>query len=124
MATLPILHKRRPTRRERALYIARGTARAIVSMKLAGIAARAAMGSAKMASKAKGAKVTRRPLVAVVAVPAAVGGGVLAWRKLAGHHDHNGSTASAHGSSSVGPVASPAAVSPATSAPTFADETT
>jgi hypothetical protein len=98
MARLPILHKRRRSRRERVVDAARGTARAVISTQLVSAASRVARG--------------RRPKAKLLVVPAAVGGGVLAWRKLAGHREQ---PADAGRQSPLGPVAMPSGPAPLTS---------
>lgn len=95
MARLPVLYKRPRSRRERATDIARGTARAIVSTQLVSAASRVARG--------------RRPTAKLLVVPAAVGGGLIAWRKLAGRHEHR---FDAGRQSPLGPVVTPSGPAP------------
>jgi hypothetical protein len=113
MARLPVLKKRR-SRTQRALDLAKSVAKVWTAMKVSTFGARAAKKGAKAYGAAKGAKVVGRPLVKAAAVPVAVGGGVVAWRKVKKGSDSNG--ASADAGRSVGPVASAESVSPPTDA--------
>ena len=109
MARLPVL-KRRRSKRERALDLAKRTAKVWTAFKVSTFGARAAKKGAKAYGAAKTAKVAGRPLIKVAAVPVAVAGGVVVWRKA-----HNGSAsngASADAGRSVGPVATAESVSP------------
>jgi hypothetical protein len=96
MARLQVLHRRR-SKAQRAL-----------DMAIAAKAWTTAMVSSVRAMAAK--RVAGRPLVKVAAVPVAVAGGVVVWRKA-----HNGSAsngASADAGRPLGPVASAETVSP------------
>jgi hypothetical protein len=109
MARLPVLQRRR-SKRQRALDLAKRPAKVLVAVKVSIVGARAAKKGAKAIGAAKGAKVAGRPLLKVAAVPVAVAGGVVVWRKA-----HNGSAsngASADAGRSVGPVATAESVSP------------
>ena len=106
MARLPVLKKRR-SRKQRALDLAKSGAKVWTAVKVSTIGARAAKKGAKAYGAVKGAKVVGRPLVKVAAVPVAVGGGVVVWRKL-----KNGNGVSADAGRPVGPVASASSVSP------------
>ena len=111
MARLPVLKKRR-SRKQRALDLAKSTAKVWTVVKVSTVGARAAKKGAKAYGAAKGAKVVGRPVVKVAAIPVAVGGGVVVWRKaeeeLAQPRQHRRVRASR----SVGPVASANSVSP------------
>ena len=105
MARLPVLKKRR-SRKQRALDLAKRTAKVWTAVKVSTFGARAAKKGAKAYGAAKGTKVVGRPLVKVAAVPVAVGGGVIVWRKVRS----NGAGADAE--RPVGPVATASSVSP------------
>ena len=79
------------------------------AVKVSVVGARAAKKGAKAYGAAKGAKVVGRPLLKVAAVPVAVGGGVVVWRKAKGSGSNG---ASADAGRSVGPVAHADSVSP------------
>ena len=82
------------------------------TVKASSASARAAKKGAKAYGAAKGAKVAGRSLLKLLAIPAAVAGGVLVWRKA-----HGGSDADQGDQDrSVGPVTHAAAVSPPPSA--------
>jgi hypothetical protein len=110
MARLTVLHRRR-SRAQRALDLAKRPAKLWAGVKVSVAGARAARKGAKAYGAAKGAKVAGRPLLKVAAVPVAVAGGVVVWRKA-----NNGSSstngASADAGRSMGPVASAESVSP------------
>jgi hypothetical protein len=111
MARLPILHKRRRSKGQRALDLAKGAATVWTAVKASSTSARAAKKGAKVYGTAKGAKVAGRSFVKVLAIPAAVAGGVAVWRMAhrsseSDHADH------ADHERPVGPVSSAAAVSP------------
>jgi hypothetical protein len=108
MARLPVIKKRR-SRKQRALDLAKSGAKVWTAVKASTFGARAAKKGAKAYGAAKGAKVVGRPLVKAAAVPVAVGGGVVVWRKVKKGSD-NGSSSDA--GRSVGPVASANSVSP------------
>jgi hypothetical protein len=117
MARLPVLHKRSRSKGQRALDLAKGAATVWTTVKASSAGARAAKRGAKAYGVAKGAKVAGRPMVKLLAVPAAVVGGVAVWRVThRGHaHDHDHD----HGADAgrpLGPVASADTVSPPASA--------
>jgi hypothetical protein len=109
MARLPVLKKRR-SRKQRALDLAKRGAKVWAAVKVSVAGARAAKKGAKAYGAAKGAKVAGRPLLKVAAVPVAVAGGVVVWRKA--HNGSAGNGASADAGRSVGPVATAESVSP------------
>ena len=78
-------------------------------MKVSTFGARAAKKGAKAYGAAKAAKVAGRPLIKVAAVPVAVAGGVVVWRKV---QSGSSNGASADAGRSMGPVASAESVSP------------
>ena len=108
MARLPVLQRRR-SKRQRALDLAKRAAKVWTAVKVSTFGARAAKKGAKAYGAAKAAKVAGRPLIKVAAVPVAVAGGVVVWRKV-----QNGSSngASADAGRSMGPVAHAESVSP------------
>jgi hypothetical protein len=110
MARLPVLKKRR-SRKQRALDLAKRGAKVWAAVKVSAAGGRAAKKGAEAYGAAKGAKVAGRPLLKVAAVPVAVGGGVIVWRKAKGSGS-NGNGASADAGRSVGPVAHADSVSP------------
>jgi hypothetical protein len=111
MARLPVLHKRRRSKGQRALDLAKGTATVWTTVKASSAGARAAKRGAKAYGAAKGAKVAGRPVVKILVIPAAVFGGIVVLRKVRGggdhEHDHDAET-----SRPLGPVASADTVSP------------
>ena len=107
MARLPVLNKRR-SRKQRALDLAKSAAKVWTVVKVSSVGARAAKKGAKAYDAAKGAKVVGRPVVKVAAIPVAVGGGVVVWRRL----KKGSPTASSEPSRPMGPVASATSVSP------------
>jgi hypothetical protein len=107
MARLPVLKKRR-SRKQRALDVAKKGAKVAAAVKVSVVGARAAKKGAKAYGAAKGAKVAGRPLLKVAAVPVAVGGGVVVWRKAKG----SGGNGASSTDRSVGPVAHADSVSP------------
>ena len=111
MARLPVLNKRR-SRKQRALDLAKSTAKVWPVVKVSTIGARAAKTGAKAYDAAKGAKVVGRPVVKVAAVPVAVGGGVVVWRRLKKGSPSTSSTPASEPSRPMGPVASANSVSP------------
>jgi hypothetical protein len=113
MARLPVLHKRRRSKGQRALDLAKGAATVWTTVKASSAGARAAKRGAKAYGAAKGAKVAGRPVVKLIAVPVAVVGGITVIRKMrSGHdHDHDADTGRP-----LGPVASADTVSPPPSA--------
>src|SRR4051794_25615776 len=118
MALLPVLHKRPRSKRQRALDLAKGTATVWTTVKASSAGARAAKRGAKAYGAAKGAKVAGRPVVKLIAVPAAVFGGVAVWRK-ARRSDEGEPDAGRP----LGPVASADTVSPPASATEAAERT-
>ena len=113
MARLPVLHKRRRSKGQRALDLAKGAATVWTTVKVSSAGARAATGGAKAYGAAKGAKVRGRSVVKLIAVPAAVVGGVAIFRKARGGHDHDHEADTGR---PLGPVASADTVSPPPSA--------
>jgi hypothetical protein len=79
MARLPVLHRRR-SKKQRALDVAKGTAKVWTAVKVSSAGARVAKQGARLAS--------RRPRRKLIVVPIAVAGGVIVWR--AAHKGHNG----------------------------------
>jgi hypothetical protein len=110
MARLPLLKKRR-SKTQQALDLVKSVAKAWTAMNVSSAGARAAKKGAKAYGAAKGAKVVGRPLVKAAAIPVAVGGGVVVWRKLKKGSD-SGSEFTPDASRSAGPVASSKTVSP------------
>jgi hypothetical protein len=108
MARLPILRKRRRSKGQRALDLAKGAATVWTAVKASSTSARAAKKGAKAYGAAKGAKVAGRSFVKLLAIPAAVAGGVAVWRMT---HRGGESDQTEH-ERPVGPVSSAAAVSP------------
>ena len=106
MARLPVLHKRRRSKGQRALDLAKGAATVWTTVKASSAGARAAKRGAKAYGAAKGAKIAGRPLVKLLAVPAAVVGGLAIFRKARGSSDD------AEAGRPLGPVASADTVSP------------
>ena len=107
MARLPVLHKRRRSKGQRALDLAKGAATVWTTVKVSSAGARAAKGGAKAYGAAKGAKVRGRSVVKLIAVPAAIIGGVVVFRKARGGNDDEADTGRP-----LGPVASADTVSP------------
>src|SRR4051812_37850099 len=99
MARLPVLHRRR-SKAQQALDIAKGTAKMWTAVKVSSVGARVAKQSAKV--------VRRRPSIKLMAVPAAVAGGAIAWR--AAHKGDEGRDADFD--RPLGPVATADTVSP------------
>jgi hypothetical protein len=112
MARLPVLKKRR-SRKQRAFDMAKSTAKVWTVVKVSSAGTRAAKKGAKAYGAAKGAKMVSRPVVKVAAIPVAVGGGVVVWRKLKKDSPTtSSSTTESEPSRSMGPVASAKTVSP------------
>ena len=111
MARLPVLKKRR-SRKQRALDLAKSTAKVWTVVKVSTVGARAAKKGAKAYGAAKGAKVVGRPVVKVAAIPVAVGGGVVVWRRLKRGLAQPEQHRRVGASRPVGPVASANSVSP------------
>jgi hypothetical protein len=107
MARLPVLHKRRRSKGQRALDLAKGAATVWTTVKASSAGARAAKRGAKAYGAAKGAKVAGRPMLKIVAIPAAVAGGIVVLRKVRGGDDSEPDTGRP-----LGPVASADTVSP------------
>jgi 1-acyl-sn-glycerol-3-phosphate acyltransferase len=107
MARLPVLKKRR-SRKQRALDLAKSTAKVWTVVKVSSTGTRAAKKGAKAYGAAKAAKVAGRPLLKVAAVPVAVAGGVVVWRKVQNGSASNGASAERP----LGPVATAETVSP------------
>jgi hypothetical protein len=107
MARLPVLHKRPRSKGQRALDMAKGAATVWTTVKASSAGARAAKRGAKAFGAAKGARVRGHRVVKMLAVPAAVAGGVMIWRKAHGGHDDE-----ADAGRPLGPVASADTVSP------------
>jgi hypothetical protein len=118
MARVPFLRKRRRSKGQQALDLAKGAATVWTTMKASSASARAAKKGAKVYGAAKGAKLAGRSLVKVLALPAAVAGGVVVWRKVRGgsETDQAEPDRSFEPDRSPGPVSSAAAVSPPSSA--------
>lgn len=111
MARLPVLHKRPRSKGQRALEMAKGAATVWTTVKLSSAGARAAKGGAKAFGAAKGARVRSHRMVKVLAVPVAVVGGVVVFRKVRGGGDDE-----PEAGRPLGPVASADTVSPPASA--------
>jgi hypothetical protein len=112
MARLPVLHKRPRSKGQRALDMAKGAATVWTTVKVSSAGARAAKGGAKAFGAAKGAKVRGHRVIKLVAVPAAVVGGVVVFRKVRG----GGGDDEPEAGRPLGPVASADTVSPPASA--------
>jgi nicotinic acid phosphoribosyltransferase len=108
MARLPVLQRRR-SKRQRALDLAKRAAKVWTAVKVSTFGARTAKKGAKAYGAAKAAKVAGRPLIKVAAVPVAVAGGVVVWRKV---QSGSSNGASADAGRSMGPVAHAESVSP------------
>jgi hypothetical protein len=108
MARLPVLHKRRRSKGQRALDLAKGVATVWTTVKASSAGARAAKRGAKAYGAAKAAKVAGRPVVKILAIPAAVAGGIVVLRKARGGRDDG----EAETGRPLGPVASADTVSP------------
>jgi hypothetical protein len=121
MARLPVLHKRRRSKGQRALELAKGTATVWTTVKASSAGARAAKRGAKAYGVAKGVKVAGRPVVKILAIPVAVAGGVVVLRKVRGGHDHQHDH-DAEASRPLGPVASADTVSPPASTTEAAEQ--
>jgi hypothetical protein len=107
MARLPVLHKRSRSKGQRALDLAKGTATVWTTVKASSAGARAAKRGAKAYGVAKGAKVAGRPMLKIIAIPAAVAGGIVVLRKARGSNGDQPDTGRP-----LGPVASADTVSP------------
>jgi hypothetical protein len=114
MARLPTLRRRR-SRTDQALDLVKNAARVWTILKLGSTASRAAKGGAKAYGTAKTAKVAGRPVLKMLAVPAAALAGFALWRKLSSSSSSSSSADDATGFEQerpLGPVATPEAVSP------------
>jgi hypothetical protein len=107
MARLPVLHKRRRSKPQRALDMVKGAATVWTTVKATSAAARTAKKGAKAYGAAKGAKVAGRPVLKIIAIPAAVAGGFVVLRKARSGGDDEPDTGRP-----LGPVASADTVSP------------
>src|SRR3954453_15349734 len=105
-----------PTRKRRSkpARVARSAAKTWTSLKIGSTVARTAKKGAKTWASWKGGKFVGRGGKKLVLVPVAVGGGVVAYKKLSSSSDDGPATP--YGSS-VGPVATPATVTPPKIAP-------
>ena len=112
MARLPVLKKRR-SRKQRALDLAKSTAKVWTVVKVSSAGSRAAKKGAKAYGAVKGAKVVGRPVVKVAAIPVTVAGGVVVWRKL----KSNGATDSGATAEAGRPFSGPVANANAASSP-------
>lgn len=115
MARLP-LPRRRRSRSQQAIDTLKTLAQVWTTVKVGSAAARAAKGGAKVYGTAKTAKVAGRPVLAILAIPAAVAGGVLVWRKVSSSSSSpstdDWTPPSAADTRPLGPVATPESVSP------------
>jgi hypothetical protein len=116
MARLPVLHKRRRSKTQRALDLAKGAATVWTTVKASSAGARAAKKGAKAYGAAKGAKLAGRSVVKILAVPAAVAGGTVLWRKARG--GGGGDDVQSDVARPLGPVAHAETVSPPSSTAT------
>ena len=123
MARVPLLHKRRPSKTQRALDLAKGTATVWTTVKATSAGARAAKKGAKAYGVAKGAKVAGRSVVKVIAIPAAVVGGAAVWRKARGGSASGDNAGDTSFNRPLGPVASADTVSPPANKPDEAHAT-
>jgi hypothetical protein len=114
MARVPLLHRRRRSKAQRALDLAKGTATVWTTVKASSAGARAAKKGAKAYGLAKGAKLAGRSVVKILAVPVAIVGGAAVWRKARG--GRGGDEDQSEFARPLGPVASADAVSPPASA--------
>jgi hypothetical protein len=103
MPSLPILHRRR--RSNKALEAVDTIAKAWTALNLASAGSKAAKKGAKAYGVAKGTKVVGGSAARFAAVPVAIGGGLLVWRKVRGG-------SSDQPASSVTPAAHASTVSP------------
>jgi hypothetical protein len=117
MARLPVLHRRRRSKTQRALDLAKGAATVWTTVKASSAGARAAKKGAKAYGAAKGAKFAGRSVVKILAVPAAVAGGAVVWRKARGGGD-SGDDVQSDTTRPLGPVAHADTVSPPASTAT------
>ena len=108
MARLPVLRKRRSKREQALDDLARRYAKALVIVKTAPAGARVALKGAKHYSTARWSTTRKRSKARVLAIPVAVAGGIVVFRKVRGS---NGD-ADADTGRPLGPVASADTVSP------------
>jgi hypothetical protein len=104
-----------PTRKpkSRPARVAKGAAKTWTSMKITKTAAKGAKKGAKAWTSFKVVKFVGKGGAKLLVIPIAVGGGLAAYKKLTSSSDEPGTP---YGSS-VGPVATPATVTPPKSAP-------
>jgi hypothetical protein len=110
MARLPVLHKKRRSKTQKALDLTKRAATVWTVVKASSAGSRAARKGAKAYGAVKGAKLVGRPVVKVAAIPVTVAGGVVVWRKLKSSAPGDG--ASADAGRPLGPVANAQTVSP------------
>jgi hypothetical protein len=96
MARLPVLHRKRRSRGQQAIDLAKSAAKAVAAVKVTQAGARTA-------------KAARRPIVKVLAIPAAIAGGAAVWRKARGGGDGGSELETDR---PLGPVATAETVSP------------
>jgi hypothetical protein len=104
-----------PTRKpkSRPARVAKGAAKTWTSMKLTKTATKSAKKGAKAVASYKVVKFISKRGAKLLVIPVAVGGGMVAYKKLTSGSDE---PATPYGSS-MGPVATPASVTPPKSAP-------
>jgi hypothetical protein len=101
-------------RRSRPARVAKGAAKTWTSLKLTKTATKGAKKGAKAFASYKVVKFVSKRGAKLLVIPITVGGGVAAYKKLSSSSDDKPATP--YGSS-VGPVATPATVTPPKSAP-------
>ncbi len=101
-------------RRSRPVRVAKGAAKTWTSLKLTKTATKGAKKGAKAFASYKVVKFVSKRGAKLLVIPITVGGGVAAYKKLSSSSDDKPATP--YGSS-VGPVATPATVTPPKSAP-------
>ena len=106
-----------PTRKpkSRPARVAKGAAKTWTSLKISKTAAKGAKKGVKAFASYKVMKVVGKRGAKLLVIPVAVGGGVVAYKKLSSDSG-SGQPGTPYGSS-VGPVATPATVTPPKSAP-------
>jgi hypothetical protein len=108
MARLPVLHKRHRSKREQALDdLARRYAQALTIVKTAPAGARVAVIGAKTYTTTRFSTARKRSKARIIAVPVAVAGGIVVFRKA---RSRNGDEPDS--GRPLGPVASADTVSP------------
>jgi hypothetical protein len=107
MARLPVLRRRRRSKAEQALDLVQQAAKTYTSLKIAKTARAAAKGYAGAKTAKVGARGTGKVLK-FIAVPAAVAGGAVVWRK----RRNKDAEASPDFDRPLGPVATAETVSP------------